>query len=448
MDRYIAPDGTPDSAGTREAPWPLAEVWDDRLRKYAQPGDTVYLVPGTYRWPVRTYGKGYRLTCTGDPESPITFRSIDNRARTTIDGGLWSLNASGTLIPKHIRIVGLEFLASENLTESRITTATGSDSYRSFDRPTGGLDLQDGHDVKIINCHVHHCSGGISFWSRVSGESELYGNTIYDNGWKAADRKHGHGLYSQNNGPFYKHVLRNVFTTSWGFSAQLYGSSAAYLHNYEFSENVSYESGAIYIQPVNRGRDNRINGNLHYGGSYKSMIAIQNMENLTSRDNCGWGGYAASNLTGTNDVRNNLNWAVGWAKPRLDGVDIPIPESKAWCWQNKYDPDRATFVVHNYQNATSIDVSLAGWAEAGDKLQLYDPIDFFGAAVHSFDLAGPTVTIPLASQHACYVGLLTRDPCATVKRERDELREKLFASEEQRLAFLDDLNRIRTIVNK
>ena len=54
--------------------------------------------------------------------------------------------------------------------------------------------------VKLINCIIHHGTvSGIGFWAGMSGESEVYGNIVYDNGYTGPDRGHGHSIYTQGN---------------------------------------------------------------------------------------------------------------------------------------------------------------------------------------------------------------------------------------------------------
>ena len=44
---------------------------------------------------------------------------------------------------------------------------------------------------------IHDTSQGISFWIDAV-DSEVHGCLIYDNGWNAPDRGHGHCIYTQN----------------------------------------------------------------------------------------------------------------------------------------------------------------------------------------------------------------------------------------------------------
>ena len=66
-----------------------------------------------------------------------------------------------------------------------------------FTRPWGGLNVQGGRNCKYIHLVIHDCRQGVSFWSGDQG-GELYGCVIYDNGWPATDRGHGHAVYTQN----------------------------------------------------------------------------------------------------------------------------------------------------------------------------------------------------------------------------------------------------------
>ena len=51
--------------------------------------------------------------------------------------------------------------------------------------------------MKFINLVIHHARQGLSYWAE-DRDSEVHGCIIYDNGWPAVDRGHGHAIYTQN----------------------------------------------------------------------------------------------------------------------------------------------------------------------------------------------------------------------------------------------------------
>jgi hypothetical protein len=56
----------------------------------------------------------------------------------------------------------------------------------------------------------------VSWWAE-SRDSERYGCLIYDNGWKAPDRGHGHAIYTQNNEGI-KTIADCIMTGGYGYT--------------------------------------------------------------------------------------------------------------------------------------------------------------------------------------------------------------------------------------
>src|SRR3990172_1114386 len=195
-DYYASPTGLASNNGSISAPWDLQTALS--ATAMVQPGDNINLKEGTYKHPNRSVGsKGYIIKLVGTSGSPITIKPEIGK-RVTIDGGLYT---DETFVSQYVNVVGLEVLVSENLTETRTSTSSGSGAPPDLVRPWGGIDLRTGHAINIINCVIHDNFQGIGFWGTLGGNSTLYGNIIYSNGWIAPDRKHGHGIYTQNSSP-------------------------------------------------------------------------------------------------------------------------------------------------------------------------------------------------------------------------------------------------------
>ncbi|MCR4412061.1 MAG: hypothetical protein NUV77_06495, partial [Thermoguttaceae bacterium] len=186
---YVAPGGKPDGAGTKESPWDPASALGGKQR--IAPGDTIWIAAGTYKHPNRKLGSpGYEVRLAGQEGKPIHVRGAPGQ-RVTIDGGL-SVVAPST----HVWIRDLEILVSENFTMPRTVKEPGSHPA-DYGRPWGGLNVHAGAGSKYINLVIHDNAQGVSFWSGAT-DSELHGCILYDNGWKAPDRGHGHAIYTQN----------------------------------------------------------------------------------------------------------------------------------------------------------------------------------------------------------------------------------------------------------
>lgn len=197
---YVSPAGSPDAGGTRESPWDIASALVGT--QPVKPGDTVYLLPGTYR---RRPVEQFDLRLAGAEGKPIHVRPPPGLApgeRAMIDGGLQVLEPAA-----HVWVWDLEILVSE----PQPTEPVGPGSHpEGFTRPWGGLNVHGGAHCKYINLVIHDCRQGVSFW-RGATDSELHGCLIYDNSWPAVDRGHGHAVYTQNDQGL-KTISDNIMT--------------------------------------------------------------------------------------------------------------------------------------------------------------------------------------------------------------------------------------------
>ena len=143
-DWYAAPGGQSDAQGTIDSPWDLESALGGRQR--IAPGETLWLLGGTYKHPDRTLGSpGYVVRLAGREDSPIHIRPVPNQ-RVTIDGGL-SVQPPATWI----WIWDLEILVSENFTMSRTLDEPGSHPA-SYARPWGGLNV-DRKSTRLNSSH-------------------------------------------------------------------------------------------------------------------------------------------------------------------------------------------------------------------------------------------------------------------------------------------------------
>ena len=395
----VAPDGLSSNAGTLEAPWDIESALVNTAD--VQPGDTIWLRGGTYYHPDRSSGtRGYSFNLQGSAEAPVTVRAYSSE-RATIDGGL---HTSG--IPRHMRIQDLEIIVSENYMQPRTSSQSGS-SPTDLNRPWGGINLYAGYDIKLVNNVVHANTGnGIGFWGSVSGDSELSGNIIYDNGWIGPDRHHGHGIYAQNpnsppDHPDWKHIQDNILYDNYSFNAQLYGSSIAYVDRFRVARNISY-AGAMTDDGrflIGGGRpseeimaiDNvgyRSSLQVGYGGPGDDAVVAGNTTLLAGVNI--FPGYA--NLT----AEDNVQWHLGDSSPTGPLVFLNL---------NKYDSNRANLAIMALQGETTAELDLSELLEIGDTFHLRDPADFYGDSVYVGTYTGSPVSVPLTGEFTTYVVL-------------------------------------------
>ncbi|MFT3787522.1 MAG: right-handed parallel beta-helix repeat-containing protein [Tepidisphaeraceae bacterium] len=163
----VTPDGTPDAAGTAEAPVSIAAAIDG-----AKPGDTIELRPGTYKLTptLLAQAKGTEaepIVVRGDPTSrPVldfSAQSFDGKNRgILLSGDYWTLSGieltsagdNGIHVSGHHNTIAncvvhdcqdtgiLVFKPASH------TLVTDCDSYRNIDRPTRGQNA-DGFGCKF-----------------------------------------------------------------------------------------------------------------------------------------------------------------------------------------------------------------------------------------------------------------------------------------------------------
>lgn len=383
---YAAPAGKPDAQGTQDAPWDLESALSGRQK--VAPGDTLWLLAGTYRHPNRKLGSaGYVVRLAGEKDRPIEVRALGG-ARATIDGGLSAQQPSTWL-----RIRDLEILVSENLSMSRTLNEPGSHPA-SYKRPWGGLHVHAGQGCKFINLVIHDNAQGISWW-KGSTDSEVYGCIIYDNGWKAPDRGHGHAVYTQNQDGT-KTIADCIMTGGFGYTMHAYGSSRAYVDNYVVEGNICYDGGHFLIGGGRPSRNICAAENCLYNVSMQIGYAAPHNEDCEIRDNLILGGQLQINKYKKVVKRGNL--VVGKNDPRPKGL-----EARIVLRPNRYDPHRANLAVFNWAKKPAVDLLPKSFLQPGDKYRLMNSRDFFGEPVVAGTFDGKAIRVPVAGEFAAFV---------------------------------------------
>lgn len=386
---FVGPAGQSDAPGTRESPWDLASALSGRHKLAA--GDTVWILGGTYKYPDRTLGSpGYTVKLAGQQDRPLHVRAARGQ-RVTIDGGLTIQPPSDWLW-----IRDLELLVSENATMSRTVADPGSHP-ESYGRPWGGLNIQAGQGCKYINLIIHDNAQGVSFWSGAT-DSELYGAIIYDNGWKAPDRGHGHAVYTQNKDGV-KAIADCLMTGGYGYTLHAYGSKQAYVDNYLVEGNIAYDGGTFLIGGGRPSRNIRVRDNLLSNVSLQIGYTAKDNEDCEVRQNVILkGGLTIQNYKHAVQ-EGNVVCPPGSAQPSDVRIEIR---------PNRYDPDRAhaAFYSASDQPAT-VSWQPDKFLRRGDRCRLLDPKNVFGAPVREWTYDGQAVAVPVSKRFAAYV--LLRD---------------------------------------
>lgn len=172
---FASPSGQPAALGSRERPLDLVTALSETSP--ARPGDTVWLLGGTYAGAFTSHltgapGERAILDGTGAPANTLTVRGA------------------------HAWYWGFEVTNSDPTRVYR--TKVNVDDPASPDRVRGvGVNVF-GPETKFINLVIHDALGGFGLW-RSAVNAEVCGCLTYNNGVIDPARGHGHGLHIQNH---------------------------------------------------------------------------------------------------------------------------------------------------------------------------------------------------------------------------------------------------------
>lgn len=196
---FIAVDGGAwnVATGTINDPFSFDGLRQDPLG-LVQPGDKIYLREGYYT----TTTPMTQTKWNGTKENPILIKPYKNE-EVIIDGCV-------DLFGGYQHWDGFEMLNTRWITrESQQTGSNPTDigeAWEAFNIDCTG--------VTISNCDIHDCRQGI----RSIGDNELTVENcrIWNNGWNAPDRGHGHGIYWNGNGCMIRKNWIGKGYSEWG----------------------------------------------------------------------------------------------------------------------------------------------------------------------------------------------------------------------------------------
>jgi Right handed beta helix region len=424
---YAAPSGTPSGTGSQSQPWDLATALSGGNGR-VQAGDTVWLLGGHY-------AGDFKATLTGTASAPIIVRQYPAQ-RATVDGR-FEVDGGYTWY------WGFEIMYSD---PQRLSSQTGpwpTDLPREFRQ----VDVE-APGTRLINLAIHDV-GEIGVWADAS-DAVVYGCVIYNNGWFAPDRGHGHGIYTQNQAGT-KTIEDNVIFNQFGKGIQAYGSDA-YVDNYVFQGNVSFNNGSLA-----GGRDQNYLVGGTTNGSH-NIVFTHNYSFIDQEDT----GQRFGDGPANDDIDLSDNYFVGftdindWQQVKLTGttfvgwntlVQLTRPASATYAWNdnsytrqdqvwdpfgfnsgtydfagwqsatgydggssyvqgpptgtkiavepNAYEAGRANVVVYNWSGLASVSVDLSQVLEPGQGYEVRNAEDYFAAPVASGTYDGGLINLPM-----------------------------------------------------
>lgn len=234
---YVATTGSPSGDGSKGNPWDIVTALNGPSA--VKPGDTIWIRAGKYGGGQSNSVISSHLV--GTAALPILVRAYA-KERVTIDAWLQVGCCDGAPDPtagSYTWFWGLEFAGFNT---DRTSGTSGPPQWAAQANHNSADTWAVG--TRFIDNLVHDTGGGLSVWD--SGDTELYGNVVFDVGGYGTDRGHGHDFYLQNLAPSVLKVTDNVGFDNFDIGIQAYGSSNADVQNIQFSGNVVFNSGILY----------------------------------------------------------------------------------------------------------------------------------------------------------------------------------------------------------
>ncbi len=263
---HVAADGTAGGDGSKERPWSLEAAL--KPHPSIQPMDTVWVRKGIYNG-------AFVGRLKGAPGKPVVLRAYPGE-RVVLDGRGFSPKAVLTIEGEWAWYWGLEVT---NTDPNRTSTVPGSNTPQSRG---GGISMMGAH-TKVINCVVHDAGVGVGMGKGIP-DMEVYGTMIYNNGWRAPDRTHGHSFYGQNSTESEKWIRETILFNPFSFNMHIYGSSSAQLDHFRLEGNIGF-NGRWLIGGDAPVRDLVMRENLLFGNTAELRYTNRQNEGLVLERN-------------------------------------------------------------------------------------------------------------------------------------------------------------------
>jgi hypothetical protein len=266
-------------------------------------------------------------------------------------------------------------------------------------RDESGVNFASSESNKLINVVVHdEGSAGINPYSSATN-SEIYGCIVYYNGrFDDPNHANSYGIYGQNNAPSKKIVMDNFFFNSFGiFEAHMAGSSNARIDDFSFVGNTFfghtlYDGKNVIALYGNfeTGSGKNLNPEWKTNFFYRSDLWLgyngDGVEGATLTDNVMFRGNIAENSANTYLAKSN-NLITSTAN------QVYVRPNK---YADRYEPRKASIIVFNGAAASTVSISLPqGTLTVGDRYQIRDVQNYFGAPVASGTYAGGSITLTM-----------------------------------------------------
>ena len=368
----------------------------------AQPGDTIWLEEGEYKG-------SFTSSINGASGFPISIRPLPGK-RAVLNSYNSGINDAA------LRVNGqwTDFYGIE---------ATSTDTNRgSINEVSPKVSAKTGIAVFGANSNIYNClaydniGGGIDFWKSAKNAT-LHGNIIYNNGYSAKGRGHGHGVYTQNTDG-YKKLTNNIVFFGYQTGLHPYSIGSAPINNFTIENNVWFLAGAA--DP----RDAQQKTNL-------IIFTKAGVQNLLIKNNKGYTQVNRGSSIASADIAGSARLEDNYLVERLEVFPIwnqfdlsnntiygniddnasdindlggntfsstqPSSGKKVFVDANGIDPRRARVTIYNYDNVDSVNVDLSSVLKIGEAYRIHSVFGLFKDPVLNGVYNGGNISIPMGT---------------------------------------------------
>ena len=442
---YAAPGGSKTASGDKEQPWDLTTALAGGYPAGAvQPGDTIWLRGGTYAGP-------FRSTVSGTAGLPVVVRQYPAE-RAIIDGAATPGKASVLDVRGSWSVFwGFEITNSDpnRVTADSTTRDWRPDVVANYASHTRYINLvvhdggvafyneSDFADVEITGCLIYNngwqapaFGDGHALYLRSSAGPVVARDNIMFN-------QFGYGLHaytdsavgglvgitldgnvSFNNGspslqyagsnnanlllggmqPVSGGVVRNNMTY-FSPGVGVYNVVLGYKRfpNSDLTFENNYMVGGNWVLTVGAWSRLAVDGNTLAGPDGMTRLETSDLSGYTWQGNTHWRSPLAS---AWEYVDSGYKFAAWKEATRVAATDVATPGSpilpQVFVRNNPWEAGRANVVVYNWSRAASVPVDLGGLLSVGDRFEVRNVQDFFGAPILSGTYAGGPISIPMS----------------------------------------------------
>ena len=424
---FVTTNGSSSNSGTASSPWSLAYALSG-AGGAIHAGDTVYIRGGTYLNPHDGQQNGSNRNgyaafpisiSSGTFGHPVIFRAYPGES-VVWDGGSTLGSDIVQFQTPNVWLWGIEIMSSNtNRSDPTGGACYGDASFPDpLYMPVGvGTNFYPGatRGIKLINCIIHDCQEGYgnTNWQTCL-DAEFYGGLVYNNGWTAPDRSHGHNVYIQNTTGSIRKLTNMI---DWGASEnniQAYGSNdngQLVTRDFTFRNDIIFQTGTSGENLLIGGGGVAANNDVIdscslYQNNGQALLDLGwvpyggGITNLTVTNNYGGGHWAKfqSPVTVTAGGGNTLFIAA--SEGSLPGSVTAITTAKPTTnvvkvYRNAYEPARANIAIYNWQNLPTVSVDVSGVLAAGSTYYVIDAENPAHKVIASSTFSGGSISIPM-----------------------------------------------------